>query len=63
MIGKIMVFKDSGYGFIRYTIGSETKELYFHIRNYSNQSGSIPVVGERVNFELGPSSKPGKPQG
>jgi cold shock CspA family protein len=62
MIGKIMVFKDSGFGFIRYTVYSDTKEVYFHIKNYSNQNDSIPVVGEHVNFELGPSLKPGKMQ-
>ena len=62
MIGKVMVFKDSGFGFIRYTVYSDTKEVYFHIKNYSNQSGSIPVVGERVQFELGESRVPGKTQ-
>jgi cold shock CspA family protein len=61
MTGIIKTFREGGFGFIRYVDNNVVKEVYYHVQNYSNPTGSIPMVGERVEFSFGPSKTPNKP--
>lgn len=62
MTGIIKTFREGGFGFIRFVENNVVKEVYYHVQNYSNPTGSIPMVGERVEFGFGPSKTPGKPE-
>ena len=55
-IGVVVRFTTGGYGFI---FNDElNRRVFFHIRDWHR--GTDPVVGDEVNFKLGPG-KPGKP--
>jgi cold shock CspA family protein len=53
----VTYFDDRGFGFIQ--PDDSSGELYFHARRFK---GAPPAVGVRVEFELVPPSKIGKPE-
>ena len=55
-VGVVVKWAAGGYGFI---FNDEiNRRIFFHIRDWHRATD--PVVGDEVNFELGPG-KPGKP--
>ena len=56
--GVVVVYYDKGYGFA-YCEQLE-RRVYFHIRDW--HSGVVPVVGDEIKFNLGPSRAAGKPE-
>jgi cold shock CspA family protein len=45
-----------GCGFI---LSGFNKRIFFHITNFNERT--VPVIGTRVEFDLGPAYKPGLP--
>jgi cold shock CspA family protein len=53
--GKVIMFKESGFGFLY--CDELRRRVFFHIKHLH---GPEPLVGEILEFSLGPSPFPGK---
>ena len=61
MIGTVVLWNDPrGYGFIRPEGADETEKVFVHITNC--QTGNVPKIGARVQYELGNALRLGQPQ-
>jgi cold shock CspA family protein len=52
--GRLIRWKNT-FGFIQF----ENQRIFVHLDNY--YPGFIPEINQKVTFEIGPPSKPGKP--
>lgn len=56
MRGKVRFYNDGkGYGFIRPddSTGDNADDVFFHVSSFG-ETGDTPVVGDIVEFEIGP---------